>query len=119
MTARGFEPILIEGPADEEVVAGVQSALREGALPVLSGLRVDDLAAILSLCHAYLGNDSGVTHLAAASGAATVALFGPTDPAVWGPRGRSVTIIRGDGGSLEAITVEHVIDALLHHDASG
>ena len=118
MTARGLEPILIEGPADEGVVAIVQAALRGGALTVLSGL-VDDLAAILSLCHSYLGNDSGVTHLAAASGAATVALFGPTDPAVWGPRGRSVTIIRGAGGSLEAITVEQVIDALLHHDAAG
>ena len=35
-----------------------------------------------------VGNDSGITHLAAALGAPVIALYGPTDPAVWGPRGK-------------------------------
>jgi ADP-heptose:LPS heptosyltransferase len=42
-----------------------------------------------------IGNDTGITHLAAAIGAPTVALFGPTDPAVWGPRGRKVRTLWG------------------------
>lgn len=51
------------------------------------------VAALLSRCDLYLGNDSGMTHLAAALGVNTVALFGPTDPAQWAPRGRRVTVI--------------------------
>ncbi|MCC6698010.1 MAG: glycosyltransferase family 9 protein [Candidatus Hydrogenedentes bacterium] len=43
----------------------------------------------------YLGNDSGATHLAAACGCRTVAVFGPTDPRVWAPRGDNVTVLAG------------------------
>ena len=42
----------------------------------------------------YIGNDSGITHLAAAVGTPVLALFGPTDPEVWAPRGPHV----GGGG---------------------
>ena len=51
------------------------------------------VAALLSRCDLYLGNDSGITHLAAALGVNTVALFGPTDPAQWVPCGRRVAVI--------------------------
>jgi ADP-heptose:LPS heptosyltransferase len=40
----------------------------------------------------YVGNDSGITHLAAAVGTPVLALFGPTDPKIWGPRGAHVRI---------------------------
>lgn len=46
------------------------------------------LARWLSAAAVYLGNDSGITHLAAACGVPVIALFGPTDPRVWAPRGR-------------------------------
>ena len=42
-----------------------------------------------------IGNDSGMTHLAAAVGTPVIAVFGPTDPAVWGPRGKKVRILWG------------------------
>ena len=42
---------------------------------------------------AYLGNDAGPTHLAAQCGLPTVALFGPTDPRLWAPRGPAVTVL--------------------------
>lgn len=41
----------------------------------------------------YIGNDCGMTHVAAIAGCRTVALFGPTDPRVWGPRGRDCHIL--------------------------
>ena len=50
------------------------------------------LGAALSRAGLFLGNDSGVAHLAAASGAPTLALFGPTDPALWSPVGRQVPL---------------------------
>ncbi len=52
-----------------------------------------------SLPHAalYLGNDSGITHLAASLGVPTLALFGPTDPNLWAPRGPRVKVLRSGG----------------------
>src|SRR5262249_32701228 len=60
-------------------------------------VRIDDpyeLACWLAQARLYIGNDSGVTHLAAAVGTPVLALFGPTDPAVWAPRGPNVRVAR-------------------------
>ncbi len=45
-------------------------------------------------CRLYIGNDSGVTHMAAALNIPTLAIFGPTDPVLWSPRGKSVVVVR-------------------------
>ena len=63
--------------------------------PLPEAVRFDDLyelARWLASAKLYIGNDSGITHLAAAVGTPVLALFGPTDPAVWGPRGTSINI---------------------------
>ena len=84
--------LLIAGPADEE--ARRQTLSRMKGTPVLaSDFSLPRLAALLERCTAFLGNDSGITHLAAAVGTPTVALFGPTDPRIWGPRGGHVAIL--------------------------
>jgi heptosyltransferase-3 len=53
-----------------------------------------DLACWLARAAVYIGNDSGITHLAAAVGTPVLALFGPTDPEVWAPRGPHVQVVR-------------------------
>jgi heptosyltransferase III len=53
-----------------------------------------DLAEWLTGASLYIGNDSGITHLAAAVGVPTVAIFGPTDPRVWAPRGPHVEVLQ-------------------------
>ena len=53
-----------------------------------------ELATWLASARLYAGNDSGITHLAAAVGTPVLALFGPTDPAVWAPRGPNVRVYR-------------------------
>lgn len=53
---------------------------------VYEGLDLPALAALAAGAGAWLGNDTGTTHLAAAAGAPVLALFGPTDPACWAPR---------------------------------
>jgi ADP-heptose:LPS heptosyltransferase len=84
--------LLIAGPADEE--ARHQTLSRMKGTPVLAtDWTLPRLAALLGRCTAFLGNDSGITHLAAAVGTPTVALFGPTDPRIWGPRGGHVAIL--------------------------
>ena len=44
-----------------------------------------ELAGLIAAAKVYVGPDTSVTHLAAATGAMTVALYGPTDPRRWGP----------------------------------
>jgi heptosyltransferase III len=58
----------------------------------------------------YIGNDSGITHLAAAMGTPVLALFGPTNPAVWAPRGPQIRVLHED---LDRLSVERVLDAAL------
>lgn len=69
-----------------------------------------ELGCWLAGARVYIGNDSGITHLAAAVGAPVVALFGPTDPAIWAPRGDRVEVIRRE--VMEEITVDDVIAAV-------
>jgi ADP-heptose:LPS heptosyltransferase len=69
------------------------------------------LAAALAEAGLFLGNDSGVSHLAAAVGTPTVALFGPTDPTVWSPIGPRVTVVRSPDGTMDAIGLDAVVAA--------
>lgn len=55
-----------------------------------------ELAHILRQARIYIGNDSGITHLAAAVECRTMAIFGPTNPKVWGPHGTHVRIVQGE-----------------------
>ncbi|MGD0132287.1 MAG: glycosyltransferase family 9 protein [Bryobacteraceae bacterium] len=69
-----------------------------------------ELAGWLASARVYIGNDSGITHLAAAVGAPVVAIFGPTDPIVWAPRGERVSVIQGV--SLDAVSVAEALAAV-------
>ena len=65
--------------------------------PLAGAVHIDDLydlACWLARASLYIGNDCGISHLAAAVGTPVLALFGPTDPAVWGPRNEYVRIAR-------------------------
>ena len=69
------------------------------------------LAAALSRAGLFVGNDAGVSHLAAAAGAPTLALFGPTDPALWAPVGPRAVVLRAPDGSLDGLAVADVVAA--------
>jgi heptosyltransferase-3 len=91
---REMSPVVLEGPADQDAVESVLSLLSTQP-PVLRDLRLSLLVGVLVQADLYVGNDSGVTHLAAIVGVRTAAVFGPTDPHRWAPSGRHVTILRG------------------------
>jgi ADP-heptose:LPS heptosyltransferase len=92
LARRGLTTAVTSGPADEDAVASLQAALSQ-PIQVLAGLELRDLAAILGRASLVVGNDSGVTHLAALTGAPTLALFGPFDPAYWAPIGPHVAVL--------------------------
>ncbi len=75
-----------------------------------------ELADAAKAARVFVGCDTGPTHLAAALGVPTIALFGPTDPEQWGPIGASVRVVRApeaDLGRLEASAVVAEAAALL------
>ena len=84
------EAVIVLGPVEEE---REQSGNHWGRARVVCGLGLKKVAALIRRCDIYLGNDSGVSHLAAGLGVQTVALFGPTDPVQWAPRGKRVTVL--------------------------
>jgi heptosyltransferase III len=85
LDARGLAVLVTSGPSEQdrryldEVWAGQPEVHR------LEPLAWGELANLIADAHIYVGPDTSVTHLAAATGTATVALYGPTDPRLWGP----------------------------------
>lgn len=90
----GLKPVVLEGPADEAPAGELASML--GA-PVTRCESMLELAREVAGSALFAGNDSGPAHLAAALGVPTVAIFGPTDPAVWAPCGPRVAALGGCG----------------------
>ncbi len=82
---------VLEGPSDLEAV-GSLCRLWKGRLEILKPSSLFLLASNLKEASLFLGNDSGVTHLAAFLGVPTLALFGPSDPRIWFPIGRRVSV---------------------------
>ena len=106
LRARGEDVVWLIGPAEEDN----ELAARMPAASVLwRGLSVTAVVARLAVSSGYVGNDSGISHLAAALGMPTVAVFGPTDPEVWAPRGANVTVVAAP--TLGGVSVRSVLDA--------
>jgi ADP-heptose:LPS heptosyltransferase len=104
-TGRPF--LVVEGPADEAAV----TPLRGGRAVVAKDLPLRVLGALLRRARLYVGNDSGVSHLAAAFGAPALVLFGPTSAAVWKPVGMEVQALEAPGGVLEDLDLDTVTSA--------
>jgi heptosyltransferase III len=90
----GAIPAVLEGPADREPVERLLQVCMHPPI-VLKGLDILAVAGVLAQAQLFVGHDSGVTHLAGLIGIPTVALFGPTDPDRWAPRGTNVTVVQG------------------------
>ena len=106
--------LLVAGPAERDLAPPADAVLaRDWPLRLLG--------AALARAGVFLGNDAGVSHLAAAVGAPTLALFGPTDPALWAPVGPRVKTLSTPGGSLALLELEAVLAAAraLRSAASG
>jgi lipopolysaccharide heptosyltransferase III len=99
--------VVILGPAE----TSMEPIFREAGVTVLKDLELPTVAAIARLATAFVGNDSGVSHLAAAVGASGVAIFGPTDPARWRPLGSGqIIILRGE--PIDSVEVRDVAEAI-------
>jgi heptosyltransferase III len=102
--------LIVAGEADERPLQQMKSALKTSPLPVTwaENLPLPELASALAGCVGYLGHDTGITHLAASLDLRTLALFGPTDPAIWAPLGNQVQVLRAPLGNLTELSVDEV-----------
>ncbi len=85
--------IILCGPADEEVVYRLSLEKYSEDVKLIKKWPLPHVVGLLEMSSLFIGNDSGITHLAAVLDVPTVAIFGQSDPVTWGPRGRNVNII--------------------------
>jgi heptosyltransferase III len=103
--------LVIGGEAEEGRVERLIGALPKERYELARNLRLSELAERMSHCAAFIGHDSGISHLAAAVGLPGIVLWGETNEAVWRPRSQGIAILRDDTG-LEGISVARVLDEL-------
>lgn len=87
LRAAGLAVVLSGGPApaEREYAERVAVASREPVLNLVGELSFGESAELYCRARLFIGPDTGATHVAAATGTATVAIFGPTDAVRWGP----------------------------------
>jgi ADP-heptose:LPS heptosyltransferase len=108
----GAAPVVFAGPGAEEraMAAPLLSAL-PGAIDLSGMLSLPEAAACLGRAAIYIGNDSGLMHLAAATGTPTLGLFGPTPVGEYAPAGRRTGVAISRTGEMSELTVQHALDA--------
>lgn len=105
--------LLIGGEAEGERLARLACVWPADRLAIAQSLPLTELALRLAGCAAFVGHDSGITHLAAALGLRGLVLWGDTDPAVWRPRGERMHRLHAPNG-LAALEVDRVETELLN-----
>jgi heptosyltransferase-2 len=123
---RGLEAVLIGSGADIPMAGAVSALAGEPIASTVGRDHPEMLPRLLARFECLVSSDTGVAHLAAALGVPTVTLFGPTDPRLTAPRGRSASIVEGrapcapcflprcpiDHVCMQAISVAFVADAV-------
>jgi heptosyltransferase II len=127
LSARGAAVVLVGAPGDRDAGREIESSLPAGARVVNLIGRTDLrlFAGLLAACHAFVSNDSGAMHVAAAAGVPVAAIFGPTDERVTAPLGDHDVIIHQvfcrpcmlrdcpiDHRCMRGITVDAVFDVV-------
>ncbi len=109
--------LLLTGPDDAEQLQIIRKHLfpvpKPGLLTILNNAPIVEVARQIKKCKCYLGNDSGMTHLAGLLGVPTIALFLPDFVTTMHPLGPSVEIIQRE--NLERLSVERVLDRIRKH----
>lgn len=105
--------VLVGGEAEEGRLERLASALAppKGRVEIARSLPLPELASRLAGCQAFVGHDSGITHLAAALGLPVLALWGDTCAEVWRPLGDHVRLVRASEG-LPRLRVEIVLNEI-------
>jgi len=117
LRSKGVEVVFLLGPVEQErfgneTIKDIKSIAR-----CLMDLSLTQVIWLLSCSDGFIGNDSGITHVAAGMGIRTVVVFGPTNPAVYKPIGPAVTVFAGGRKAFDdkpsAALQQEVLDVLM------
>lgn len=118
----GWRFMLVGGPADRPSATPALKAAGARGIDFVGKGDILASAAAIGRAALFVGNDSGLMHVAAAAGRPTLGLFGPTEwwlYGPWGPKTRTAASneTRGQFAPIEDLSVDHVFDAVLRlHD---
>ena len=107
--------VIVSGEAEQSQAERLRITFASSRRRLANSMSLPHLAAVLERT-IFVGHDSGISHLAAATGAKSILLFGPTNPAVWAPLNENARVIRapnGDPSRLDGEAVRHRLDQAL------
>jgi heptosyltransferase-3 len=110
--------LLVGGEAEGERLQRLSAALPPTRVRVAQSLPLPELARRLQSCAAFVGHDSGISHLAAALGLPGLVLWGDSTEEIWRPPQSNIVVLRNPGG-LGAMRVEDVLGPLLGFKVGG
>lgn len=123
---RGFHVVLVGGQKEQFLETEILKTAKNPMASLIGKTSLLELAALMKHCRLFIGNDAGPMHMAAAVGCPVVALFGPSNPTVWRPRGKHAKTIykgldcrecfhpgcsRGEQSCMKLIAVQEVLEA--------
>jgi heptosyltransferase-2 len=103
--------LLVGGEAEGERLQRLAGAMPSARGSIVQGLPLAKLAQRIQPCAAFVGHDSGITHLAAAVGLPCVVLWADTLEEIWRPQGERLVVLKEITG-VRAISVEQVMNEL-------
>ena len=86
--------LVVLGPAEGSEVEKAFEGMGPNEFILAKGLTLLQLASVMEGCWFFIGNDSGISHMAAALGLPTIVIFGPTDQNVWSPKGEKTFVVQ-------------------------
>ncbi|HET7695591.1 MAG TPA: lipopolysaccharide heptosyltransferase II [Vicinamibacterales bacterium] len=134
LSARGVTAVLVGARGDRPTARAIESTLPPGArlVDLIGRTSLRELVGVVARCAAFVSNDSGAMHVAAALGVPLTAIFGPTDERATAPAGHADVIVRDvfcrpcmlrdcpiDHRCMKRIDVESVLTSVSAHLAGG
>ena len=128
LAKQGISVLLVGNEKDRVIGQEIQHLSESKLVSLMGRTSVLELAALMKRCGLFVGNDGGPMHIAAAVGCPVLAIFGPTDPGIWGPRGDCVKVVyrgldcdscflpgclRGEESCMKLISVDEVYSAAI------
>jgi heptosyltransferase II len=134
LARNGVTAVLVGARADRDTARAIESTLPQGTrvVDLIGRTSLRELVGVVARCAAFVSNDSGAMHVAAAAGVPLTAIFGPTDERATGPAGEADVILRPvfcrpcmlrdcpiDHRCMKRIDVDSVLQSVTAHLAGG